>query len=136
VLPATSGSYLGLQVSNDGSTFHAGATDYYYVSNLGEQGQTSAVVANGQAAQIPLLTQGQSTAAGNNGYAIVEFAQPSISGSTKYFMIREVSASTVYYVGIGMGAVSVNTSSILGLRLLMNAGNIASGTFKLYGIQK
>lgn len=73
----------------------------------------------------------------NSQMGTVKFAAPSASGLYKQFMI-DVAGTTegtspMRHVG---QAAFLNTGAFNGIRLQVGAGNLASGTFNLYGIKK
>ena len=140
VVPATDGVALYLRTStNDGSSYNSGASDYSFTSLLSLSG-TAAQVFNqsSAAAQIPITNPpgspiGNLTDEGGEGQILI--LNPAVSGrrcviqsNMTFWTPTPVFASTANFGGRnGTGAVNA-------VQLLMSSGNIASGTFKLYGI--
>ncbi len=131
VMPATDNKRVWLRTSTDnGSTFAAAAADYGYSllsgsSTSGSNSETEIVltgtvgnVAN-ESANFVLRIFKPSAAA----YCVMNWAGTFINGSTSLSNIS----------GSGMRKAAADVDAI---RFLFDAGNIASGTFVLYGIRK
>jgi hypothetical protein len=137
LIPATDNTEIFLRTtSNTGVSYDSGATDYHYnASVLVSSGSLSA---NGnQAAQFAV---GGATClcglnANENANAIIKIQNPAFTGGYKTIYSNQFNSSNV---GTEPTLASVvghrrTASAIDGFRILMSAGNIAAGTFKLYG---
>lgn len=136
IIPATDASDLWLRISQ-ATVFLSGAADYRHsriqaseggaVSTIGSAGDTQIVIANA------LTSDAASTYIGE-----VTFANPSGTTRNKHFIHRSSYSTTtpVHITTSGAGAIVLNTTAVDGIRFLMSAGNLTSGTFSLYGIRK
>jgi len=122
-IPASDSGVLNLRTSaNAGSSYDSGATDYK--NNVTD------------AAEIA-LSQSLGSDTNEQGYSgVIRIIRPS---EATYTVITAVGA------GVNQSGVVVNTSlggyrasaaAVDAVRLLMSAGNIESGIFKLYGVRK
>jgi len=141
VVPATNSATLRLRVSEDGgSTFKAGASDYSFSIN----GSTAAVTASlfGSTAIdfLSIAPSGISNTAGHGGWCgEVRFFAPASAAVNKRFVWfggGMIAAGGGEHNHQGIGRYLLTTNAINGIRFLMNSGNIASGTFTLYGVRK
>ncbi len=137
-LPVTNNAGLYLRVStNGGSSYDAGAGNYSYASGLVTTGGTPLGDAvSTSAAQIALLTSaiGNGTASGVNcsieilgqtntaAWPIVQYDMTFISSDATPLIYR------IYGGGIRRAAQDTDA-----IRILFSSGNIASGTWALYG---
>ncbi len=136
LIPQTNATSLFLRVStNGGATFLAGATDYEVQRNtLTGIGGTTYVPSFGLAAQIAPIGALIGNTSGSYFRCSFRIFHPSDSTQNKN-ITGEMSMQRFD----GQPALSnlsarvLNTSAVNAIRLLMNSGNIASGTFKLYG---
>lgn len=134
-LPATDGVNLYLRVSDDGGvTYEADASDYVWALDLlnTSGGETLAGAAGDTEIElIDTLNQGNTTAEKISG--IVYMFAPDESAKTHFTWQLSAFNNTVAFhwvSGSGCSTAEVATNAI---RFLYSSGNIASGTFKLYG---
>jgi len=126
--PATNNTVLQLRTSSDGgSTFDSGAGNYrYFISS-----QTDA-------AAINLSNSGSGNADVNEtGFrCVIKFFNPSGTALYKEFIWQYSNITDVanYEQGIGCGQRAA-VADIDAIRFFFDSGNIASGTFTLYGVR-
>lgn len=132
VVPATDGSQLYIRTSTDGgSTFDNGSSDYQYVRHLAVTTSSSAFAAT--TTHIVATGGGVGSGTGESANGEVTLFNPS---GTSYTYIQ-ATASYMDNLGrpdwsstAGFRAASEDVDAI---QFLFASGNIASGTFKLYG---
>jgi len=143
VVAATNNTSLYLRTSTDGgSTFAASGGDYDYMTT----GRNSSNAAEGEAAagagQMVLTflgaSDGVSSTANRGGFSgVVRFFRPSNTTHQKHFIFNgtyaQASGDSAHMFGAGH---RLATADIDAIRFLFSSGNIASGTFVLYGIKK
>jgi hypothetical protein len=142
VIPATSTATLNLRISQDGSTFVTNSKYDYGFTKVNNSGTSSASGASAVAAIV--LTPALSSATGDGGTSgIIRLYNPASTASDKLMTWslsdRSSTSSNLEFVsggGVFTNGSTSQTSPVLGLRLLASSGNIASGTFKLYGVRK
>lgn len=136
VVPATDGAALRLRFSDDGgATFEAGASDYQWgrfrmpftgASNEGSDAADSAISFGG--------TIGST--ANERMHGNCEIFNPSNGNHISCWFEQTIeNSSSVSGAVFGGGIFVGNTNAIDGFRLLMDSGNISSGTFELIGIR-
>lgn len=125
--------------SNGGSSFDSAANTYRFSAFTSAQGSTSGVI-GGQATQIELWGAvttgwGQSNSATYGLVGSVRVVNPSNASKVKNFMYRNGfnSGDGRALSSIGYGYRDA-VSAINAVRFTYNIGNIASGTFRLYGV--
>ena len=137
--PVTDGSTAWLRISTDGgATWKTGSTDYVYAwgffTSAAAQSQAGAA-----AAQISLGPTNWNTATAAM-HMIMRFAQPWNSTYRKYFFWDSSNHnSTTFYRTQGSGlyaGTGPDLTPVNGIRFLFSSGNVAAGTFNLYGIKK
>lgn len=133
--PATSGVSLLLQYSEDnGATFKAGATDYYYVYQLGSH--TGAAVI-GDASNSSWVLNGAimaNTAGLNGGKFIVEIDEWNKASRAKGLAHIFSLGTVTHYVGT-QGLDATRSVARDALKISFTSGNIASGIATLEGIR-
>lgn len=139
VRPATDGSALWLRVSEDsGSTFKSGVSDYKYAVADHDFGTSFAGFGSTGAAQIVLSGNGgiDNGAAASGADGSVKFRNPAGATRNKKFVLENFAedADGSMRQQQGAGAYIGTVNAINAIRFLMSAGNIADGTFRLYGI--
>jgi len=131
--PATNNSALSIRVSQDaGGTWKAGASDYQ--SGYFTMATTSSIATR---TRIELQNMDAANASTSSGNAIIRFAVPATAGVHKSFygmMGYPESVTPTQQMIIFAGSYRGNTNAINGVRFLASSGNIATGTFALYGI--
>ena len=134
VLPATNGDTLFVRVSDDnGSTFKNGANDYRWAI-WGMLNSAANVSGDTGDSEIELSL---SAGSGSGEYAdgTLRIINPSAATKTKvHWDIEHVNTSgdTRMYKGSGVYDTEVAIDAI---QFLFSTGNIASGTFKIYGLR-
>lgn len=142
VLPATNDVALGLRTStNGGSSYDAGANDYIWTrllyvhtgSGFNATGGDDVIELNG-----PGGTGGLSNVALEAASGKVILHNPGAAGKTRVswwinYICDNVSLVDAAYNGFGVRNAALDTDAV---RFAMSSGNIASGTFRLYGMRK
>ena len=140
VEPATDDAVMHLRMDTDnGASFDSGASDYWW--GYRAHGSNTTVQANGDAAdaQIVLTSsssgEGISNAANEGASGQIWIMNPSASEYT------QVTSSVFYHQAdaneisvIKGGGARLTTTAVDAIQILMDSGNIAQGSFKLYGI--
>lgn len=136
VVPA-SASVLWLRVTEDGTNWKAGASDYTYQADYAAFNGADGSGSSGGAAQIDLLASNMSTATTNALCGTLEIFAPASSGSNKRFSFRDgVDGNGTQGLGFyTRGSYIGSTNAISGVRIMASTGNIASGTFDMYGMR-
>ena len=149
VAPATDGVELWMRTSTDSVLYDSGASDYATQFVMGN-GVGSFFGGSGYADPNRLYNDTHillSSTAGS-GYALGNAANKSASGrviitnpsASKYAHINanlgyhSTYATTNTIINMNVFALRASTTPITAVRFLMSSGNIASGTFTLYGI--
>lgn len=138
VRPATTDSYMLIRVSTDGgSTYDAGASDYLYgeyVIQADTNGTQSSISTSAILMGHSTLNDGISNSNSNCGGEIV-IMKPDTTDVRPclWYKIWYRNSNGYSLAGHGCGTRIANQNTD-GIRVLMDSGNIASGTFKLYGI--
>lgn len=136
VVPATNITDLWVRIHQAGA-FLSGAADYYHAEwAFNSTPSTGAAGASGDTKMV--LTTGLSSTGANVLGGEVRFFVPSSAASRKAFMwhVTHVHSNGTHTGAVGAGSFLLNTSAIDGIRFVMSAGNITSGTFALYGVRK
>ena len=134
-LPSNNGANLLLRMSN-GGTF---ATASYTWQNFRWTTSASGIVGQGAAGSGIALSatadamSNTATASGGGGSFTIDIFECSNTTAYKRVMSQGSYLASAQLGIITMG-ISPSASAVDGFRLLMDAGTIASGTFKLYGI--
>lgn len=137
VMPATDNVALWLQVSKDaGVNWRSTAGDYRhsvgYVNTVNTGNTNSASDTKIQ------INRGVGNASNRGCAGQITFWNPSGTSRNKWFQLfgQHVDNTGVPEASNGRGAFILDNAAINGIRLLFSSGNIASGTFKLYGVKK
>lgn len=134
VVPSTDNVGMWVRVSTDGgSTFASGASDYIY-QRYYQNGSSSLPSLSAADSKIILLGSGIGNGSGRYFNSIIRVYDASNSSINKnitaeFHMYR---SDSIYTLGILNGVYQFNTA-INAIRILMSSGNIASGTFELWG---
>lgn len=114
--------------ANAGSSWDSGASDYQYAAL---QASTSNTAISGSAASLQI----SGTLGGGRISGIVRIFQPSASLETyvQFDTAHLVSTQIVRVAGSGRRS---SAAAVNGIRFLTSGGNMAAGTFKLYGVKK
>ena len=135
VVPVTNNAGLNFRTStNNGSSFNSGASDYY--STHTNFGVTTWNYGNSVGDTFNISFDGQDNTATYGGTSFtMTIANPSASNRIQWYMTgfeNGYSSQTGAFVGGGFRTSS--TGAVNAIRFYFGSGNIASGTFKLYGI--
>ena len=138
IIPATDDSDLWIRVSQDGgSTFKAGATDYNHARNVTLSAPSNTPLGSSAATAVT-ISSSLSNVSTRTFSGEAQCFNPAGTAKFKQFMFHSVyiSATATFNSITGAGNFVLNASAINGIRFLMSAGNITSGTFTLYGMRK
>lgn len=139
--PATDSSFLIMRTSaNNGSSYDSGASDYDWTYNVrqlnGENSTQSATQSYIQLiADVTFTGERMGTAANETGSGFVEILNPS---AAKFTMVRcrciyvDKDSQYAYCFSSGFRA---SAAAVDAIEFLFNSGDIAAGTFKLYGVK-
>jgi hypothetical protein len=133
-VPATNNAALYFRTStNNGSSYDAGASDYY--SSGTNFSNTTWNYLAAVDAQGYINSSGQENVAANGGTSFtLTLVNPSAANRIQWYATGfEYGTSEVGAFTRG-GFRLATTGAVNAIRFLYNSGNIASGTFKLYGI--
>lgn len=130
-VPATDNTEIWLRVSQAASFLSGGNYGY----GTGYTNYTTAGYVGGDTVGTKMiLANGINSASGYGISGRIEIYNPSGTSKRKNFQwdLTQYNSQGVarYY---GSGTYAANNTAIDGLRILSNSGNVASGTFKLYG---
>jgi hypothetical protein len=135
VAPATDNVDPWIRTSSDGgATFDAGAGNYRW-THL-RQSETANVQAGSAADTKIVMEVGMGNAANETGSGWVLLYNPSAAdyGSVTYqYGGQDTAGSTRHSAGVGK---RVAASDVDAIRFMFSSGNVASGTFRLYGFPK
>ena len=133
VVPSTDSVGMWLRVSTDGgATFAAGASDYSFQRYL--QNSTTPFYLVQTDSKLFLQGSSISNMVGRYHNSTFKIYNPSNTNSYKNisgesFTYRD---DTIYTISI-MNGVYLSNTAVNAIRILMSSGNIASGTFELWG---
>lgn len=137
LIPATDNTEIWLRTSsNTGVSYDNGAGNYLYNSILLTVG--SLVPNQNSATQLALGAASLNTGLGanENMNVLIKITNPAFTGGYKSIYSQQFGVSNVgadpqmsQVIGHRLTASAINA-----IRILMSAGNIASGTFKFYGV--
>ena len=132
IIPATNVSQLYVRTSsNNGSSYDSGASDYE-VTNFGAWNTTSGT-GNATVSYMQVFPSNLGTASNELAHAEVMLYSPS---SSQYTHMKSDSVmldhAGVHYIGVCAGY-RASAAAVDAIQFIMSSGNIASGTFKLYG---
>ena len=134
LIPSTDNVAMWIRVSTDGgATFAAGASDYVYQRNI-QNGTTAAPALSSPDTKIIILGGNIGNGSGRYFNSIIKIFDPSNASINKNISVDFYAfrSDSVYSIGFVNGVYKFNTA-INAIRILMNSGNIASGTFELWG---
>jgi hypothetical protein len=133
---STTGSWLQLRVSTDGSTFDT-AANYRTISGIGNAGGTQiGWTGNNAAVGFTLGTDISGTGAPSLADYKIRFSMPGTTDRYKFFLADETGQSTQWvWRAVSGGAYVTNTLPLKGLQLAPSSAiNISRGVFNLWGI--
>ncbi len=134
LVPSTDNVAMWIRVSTDGgATFAAGASDYVYQRNI-QNGNTAAPALSSPDTKIIILGGNIGNGSGRYFNSIIKVFDPSNASINKNISVDFYTfrSDSIYSIGFVNGVYKFNTA-INAIRILMSSGNIASGTFELWG---
>lgn len=138
LIPGTDATQLWMRTSTDGgSTYDNGASNYFYSVSIDRAGAGNDVT-SATATEIPLtgteagVSLGTST--NEQGHFDVEIVRPSTVANVQIVWHGIAYSSNPYSCRYDGQARRLASADVDAIRFLMSSGNIASGTFDLYGI--
>jgi hypothetical protein len=138
LVPQTDDTYLMLRTSsNNGTSYDATVGDYSYANRTNSSGSTVVNVAALLNASEIYVARRIGNSTGENANGEITIKNP--LNTTVYKLIKCTTDCIQYtgdYASFSGGGTRKSTSAVNAIRLLMNSGNIASGTFRMYGIKK
>lgn len=141
LVPSTDDVSLYMRVGTGGGPTYASTNEYDWVAIAAHTAGTEVVGGASSAAQIQVTPTGSATTnlGSNTGEALSGFFMiRNPAQATKYhtvdWQIGYFSSGAVPASGHGAG-VFKSTTAVTAVRFLMSSGNIASGTFTLYGVK-
>lgn len=134
--PATDATDLYLRTSADGTNYDSGASDYKYEPIYTVDNTYASGYATVTAAQINLMAHSASygigSGTGEGAHGTVTLINP--SGTARRRIEAMMYARDAYFQFQNTVGIRDAASAIQGVQFLSSSGNIASGTFKLYGV--
>lgn len=139
LLPATDSTDLWMRTStNGGSSYDAGASDYFTLWTRITSGASDA--GGGAAAALTLFTSGTnlSNVAGETCSGTVRLYNPRATGKLKVTatMISLTPNPANIFCKLEIGGVRDTAADVDAIRFMISSGNIASGSFRLFGVRK
>ncbi|MDA0782429.1 MAG: hypothetical protein O2942_09230 [Proteobacteria bacterium] len=131
--PLASGS-LRLQVSTSGGASYRGDGNYHWSNAELRGGNSPSWNMQGNLSSASLDVSVRTLATGEVVSVDILLYRPFFTGNKKVFLWEGASIDSGYNRIIGGGHYNGTTSPINALRFFFSSGDIASGTFKLYGI--
>lgn len=134
-VPATDGSTLIMRTSsNNGVSYDSGASDYAWQGLYKNNGTATAGVVADNADSGILIFSSAGAAANETSSGTVRIYKPSTATYTKVFHESANTNNNGEITCQIVAGVRFAASAVDAIQFLMTAGNIASGTFKLYGL--
>jgi hypothetical protein len=137
VIPGTDGQHLFMRMSDDGgSTYEADAADYAWVVHMARPGGGHGVRDDSEDSKIELTYGSAGSATGEAINGIIECYNPG-GTATGYRAVKgrlNVMQSAGAFECLETGGWMLTATAYDGIRFLFASGNIASGTFKLWGV--
>ncbi len=139
IKPSTTNVQLGMRLSQDGgSTYKSGAGDYHWgllYSGMSDV-PTQATDTNAPEFRLTGSTSTQSTYSSNGRIRLYD---PLNTTDTKFIegsIQSHVGASSAVYQWHSASNFVLNTAAVNAFQFLFSSGNIASGTIRVYGVEK
>lgn len=137
VIPATDATNLTARLKIGGT--YQTAANYDYHTNITASNSAAYSASNSGSDTAINITTNVSNGASSGVNFIMYINRPSDSVSVK--KVEWVGESIIAGTSLsknasGFGGYSTSTSALTGVRFLFSSGNIASGTFRLYGLSK
>lgn len=135
IVPATDTASLIMRTSTDGgANYDAGASDYSW-SNFFATAAATTVIQGDTADTFMRLMANMGTGSLENGHGYVLIPGPSLAVSLNVVAFFNYRSSTPNDNTVQVGAKRLTAADVDAIRFLMSTGNIASGTFTLYGLK-
>ena len=139
--PSTDNVWANIRLSKDnGSTFDSGASDYRY--NIYYRRESGFVSYSDSTSDVIRMYSGDADTGNRAGNASNEFACGQINiynpSATRWTHVDGHYSYLSSSAASGQGrfaGMRVSASAVDAIQILFSSGNIASGTFKLYGIK-
>lgn len=134
IQPTTNGFYLCMRTSsNNGVSYDVGASDYTYAYRV----QDNAAFALANILNNNLIDLGGvlSNAGFRPDDLILYFFNPSTAGFNKQFQYSQFGVRAGSWTNFWGGALRKSTAIVNAIQFFMNSGNLATGTFSLYGLE-
>lgn len=134
VQPATNAASMTVRFSTDGgSTYDAGASDYYYGYHNVSTGTIFYTFSSGFTG-IRLCSVSNTSTDHMSGQFILNYPQSTSLYTTCQWLLNSITSGTVpyWFSGHGTRLAAQDTDAV---RFLFSTGNIASGTITLYGLR-
>jgi hypothetical protein len=132
VVPATDGTIMTILTSSDGgSSYDNSSADYNFIQMLGINNTNSTFTGN--STRIPVHAGSAGSASNEELQAEVTLYNPAGTGYTHVRSDAAVIDSSGNRVWSSITGARLSAADVDALRFIMDSGNIASGTFKLYG---
>lgn len=131
LVPASTSNGLQMRFStNGGSSFDSSA-----LYSMGYQAVTSSGAAGGTGVnQTAFLLNYNAINTSTKSYGVIEIVQPGGSQANKYIFNRHINQASAITQAALINAVYTNASAVNAFELYMTSGNIASGSFSLWGL--
>lgn len=135
VKPASDGVRLYGRVSQSG-VFLTSNSDYKRLGDEIEQNTGLSTISSSGSDPFIRISGFTGNDTGENLGGTVQFINPSASGTYKMIQanVDSIDNTGNLVISNASGTVRVNTNACDGIRFYFDSGNIASGTFKLYGV--
>jgi hypothetical protein len=127
----TDGANLGMRLKISGAYSATG----YISHQMHPESGAATYVGTGNAAAHIAISEGMGNAAGECGNFTIHIHNPTSTTLQKpvHWTGGSIRSTGTIRVAFGAGS-NTDTGAVTGVRFLMSAGNIVSGTFRLYGI--
>lgn len=136
LVPASDGTTLYLRTSTDnGTSFDSGASDYDWEWISSDTSANTPTVDTADS-EITLTDTDIGTGTNEKLSGHVTIFNPSASNYTKaVWDVAYMNSSSAALKTVSGGGYRVSTTAVDAIRFIMSSGNIASGTFVLYGLK-
>jgi len=141
IVPSTDDVTLNCRIGTGGTPTYPSTNEYNYINAAVHTASTEVNAGASAAAQMLITPTGSATtnlgsSTGENLSGFVRINNPSQSSyyHTLDWIWGSYSSGAVAASGLGSG-VYLATTAVTAIRFLMSSGNIASGTFILYGVK-
>lgn len=133
LLPASNSTLYLRTSTNGGSTWDSGASNYNWRYMQTTVAGSTTASGNSSDSQIEILSS-LSSAANEQSCGIIDIYNPLATGYCRMIMYGHRFGSATNQTTQHGGAARLAAADVDAIQLLMSTGNIATGTFKLYGL--